>query len=136
MPLSHRAFVAQGTPNPWSVNDGQDMLKLLKRHGLKPSHRLLDFGCGSLRVGRWLIKYLNRGRYFGIDPNTWLIEAADQCREPSPLGTESPLADASMYRHDASTIPPDEMMNAPSIWAISLMASRTRRSASWRSCRL
>jgi SAM-dependent methyltransferase len=36
---------------------------------------LLDFGCGSLRSGRLLIPYLGVGRYFGIDPNRWLIDA-------------------------------------------------------------
>lgn len=35
---------------------------------------MLDFGCGSLRLGRLLILFLNDGRYFGIDPNRWLIE--------------------------------------------------------------
>lgn len=35
---------------------------------------MLDFGCGSLRLGRLMIPFLNEGRYFGIDPNRWLIE--------------------------------------------------------------
>lgn len=74
--IDHRAFVAQGIPDPWGVNDGKDVLELLKRHGLRPAHRLLDFGCGSLRVGRWLIEYLDAGRYFGIEPNVWLVEMA------------------------------------------------------------
>lgn len=74
--IDHRTFVARGVSDPWAVNDGKDVLELLKRHGLMPGHRLLDFGCGPLRVGRWLIEYLSASRYFGIDPNAWLIEAA------------------------------------------------------------
>ncbi len=47
---------------------------LLFQLGLREYHRLLDFGCGSLRLGRLLIPFLNRGGYYGIDPNAWLIE--------------------------------------------------------------
>lgn len=43
--------------------------------GLREQHKLLDFGCGSLRSGRLLIPYLQAGHYFGIDPNQWLIDA-------------------------------------------------------------
>jgi len=38
------------------------------RHlGLEPHHRLLDFGCGTLRTGKHLIEYLDEGRYVGVD---------------------------------------------------------------------
>lgn len=76
MTVDHRTFVAW-TPNPWDGGrHGRDVLELLKLHGLKPPHRLLDFGCGSLRVGRWLIHYLDADKYFGIDPEVWLMEMA------------------------------------------------------------
>lgn len=42
-------------------------LPVLQEHGLKPSHRLLDLGCGTLRVGSSLIRYLERGHYVGVD---------------------------------------------------------------------
>lgn len=83
--LQHRTFVAQGVPNPWEVDDGMPTVEFLKRHGLQPKHRLLDFGCGSLRIGRWLIEYLSRGKYFGIDPNTWLIEDAKEHEIPTEI---------------------------------------------------
>jgi len=44
--------------------------------GLLGCHSVLDVGCGSLRVGRLLMAYLERGNYTGIDPNEWLIQAA------------------------------------------------------------
>ena len=49
---------------------------LLFANGLRDHHRVLDFGCGSLRLGRLLIPYLQEGRYFGIEPNAWLIHDA------------------------------------------------------------
>jgi len=47
---------------------------LLTTLGLRQHHSLLDVGCGSLRIGRLLIPYLNRGKYFGIEPHEWLVE--------------------------------------------------------------
>src|SRR5437667_9812597 len=47
---------------------------LLTTLGLRQHHSLLDVGCGSLRIGRLLIPYLNRGKYFGVEPNEWLVE--------------------------------------------------------------
>lgn len=47
---------------------GRDAMKVLLNNGLLPSHRVLDFGCGSLRLGYWLIRFLDPGRYFGLEP--------------------------------------------------------------------
>jgi SAM-dependent methyltransferase len=47
---------------------------LLFAAGLRETHKLLDLGCGSLRVGRVLIPYLRPDNYFGIEPNRWLVE--------------------------------------------------------------
>lgn len=53
---------------------GAQQFALLYLLGLRETHRLLDFGCGSLRLGRMAIPYLLEGRYFGIEPEAWLIE--------------------------------------------------------------
>lgn len=55
---------------------GATQFRLLTTLGLRAHHRVLDFGCGSLRAGRLLIPYLDAGNYFGIEPNRWLIEDA------------------------------------------------------------
>tara|TARA_B100001123_G_scaffold446040_1_gene599234 strand:+ start:8177 stop:8944 length:768 start_codon:yes stop_codon:yes gene_type:complete len=49
------------------LQEGKQFRDWLIDHGLKPEHRLLDYGCGVLRAGRYLIPYLNRGHYVGID---------------------------------------------------------------------
>jgi SAM-dependent methyltransferase len=46
---------------------GPRVLAYVKAAGLEPRHRLLDFGCGTLRTGRYLIRYLDPGRYVGVD---------------------------------------------------------------------
>ncbi len=55
---------------------GATQFRLLCTLGLRANHDLLDFGCGSLRAGRLFISYLDEGRYYGIEPNKWLIEDA------------------------------------------------------------
>lgn len=55
---------------------GASQFRLLTTLGLRDHHKVLDFGCGSLRVGRLLLPYLLPDNYYGIDPNKWLIEDA------------------------------------------------------------
>jgi len=55
---------------------GATQFCLLAALGLREHHSLLDFGCGSLRAGRFLIPYLGPGHYFGVEPNRWLVESA------------------------------------------------------------
>lgn len=47
---------------------------LLTTLGLRQGHEVVDVGCGSLRIGRLLIPYLNVGNYVGIEPHRWLVE--------------------------------------------------------------
>lgn len=54
--------------------------------GLRPGHRLLDLGCGSLRGGVHFARYLEPGNYYGHDNNQSLIDA----------GYELELADAGL----------------------------------------
>jgi SAM-dependent methyltransferase len=69
----YRAFV--GPPAEYDLIAAMTF-NLLTTVGLRQHHRLLDIGCGSLRVGRLLIPYLNRGGYAGVEPNRWLVEEA------------------------------------------------------------
>jgi SAM-dependent methyltransferase len=67
----HRAFI--GPPGAYDVV-AHMQFNLLTLLGLREEHYLLDIGCGSLRGGRLFIVYLLPGRYFGIEPEQWLIE--------------------------------------------------------------
>ncbi len=62
-------------------------IEFLQRAGLKPHHRLLDFGCGTLRGGLPLIEYLDQGNYVGIDVRTETLKEA--CHELDESGLES-----------------------------------------------
>jgi len=67
----YRAYV--GPPEDYDLIAAMTF-NLLTTLGLRQHHSLLDIGCGSLRIGRLLIPYLNRGKYFGVEPNQWLVE--------------------------------------------------------------
>ncbi|WP_440224063.1 class I SAM-dependent methyltransferase [Dokdonella sp. MW10] len=54
---------------------GTLQFEFLRRQGLQPFHRLLDVGCGSLRGGVHFVRYLDKGRYCGIDANASLVDA-------------------------------------------------------------
>ncbi len=41
---------------------------------LAPHHRLIDYGCGSLRIGYHAMNYLDPGNYFGLDVTTDFID--------------------------------------------------------------
>ena len=52
----------------------KNQFEMLKSAGLEPQHRYLDIGCGCVRGGRLIEKYLDKGNYWGIDISQFLIE--------------------------------------------------------------
>jgi hypothetical protein len=50
-----------------STADGAAAVDLLIGAGLKAEHMLVDYGCGSLRIGRHFIEFLGPGNYCGLD---------------------------------------------------------------------
>lgn len=54
---------------------GAHQLDFLISRGMTPEHRLLDIGCGSLRLGVRAIPWLQPARYFGTDLSEALIDA-------------------------------------------------------------
>src|SRR5690242_4385517 len=94
--LHYRAYV--GPPEDYDLIAAMTF-NLLTTLGLRQHHSLLDVGCGSLRIGRLLIPYLNRGKYFGIEPAEWLVtegikqelgEAVVQTKRPTFFFSDSP----------------------------------------------
>ena len=92
----YRAYV--GPPEDYDLIAAMTF-NLLTTLGLRQHHSLLDIGCGSLRIGRLLIPYLNRGKYFGIEPAEWLVaegikqelgETVVQTKRPTFFFTDSP----------------------------------------------
>src|SRR5262249_29760893 len=70
--LEHRNFVG----GLWQ-EIGTLQLDFLLRHGLRLHHKMLDIGCGALRCGIPIIRYLDKGNYYGLDNNASVIEAGN-----------------------------------------------------------
>jgi ubiquinone/menaquinone biosynthesis C-methylase UbiE len=77
---------AEGTKNPdmsvgsssrdhW-MDVGKLQFDYLVKHGLRPNHSVLEIGCGNLRAGWRLIRYLHPGKYYGIDISPDILLAA------------------------------------------------------------
>jgi SAM-dependent methyltransferase len=64
----------QSYGSPWC--GGRDIADYVISRGLQTNHNLLDFGCGSIRAGIWLIAYLDEGHYFGVDAHWPSLDAA------------------------------------------------------------
>lgn len=69
---------------------GQLQFDFLRAHGLQPSHRVLDIGCGALRGGIHAIHYLEAGNYYGLDMNRSLLDAARRELKVAGLGNKNP----------------------------------------------
>jgi len=70
---------------------GKLQFEYLVKNGLKPQHFLLDIGCGCLRGGIHFIQYLQKGHYFGIDKDPFLLEGGKIELEEKNLLDKSPI---------------------------------------------
>lgn len=66
----HREFVG----GMWD-EIGALQFAFLRAQGLAPNDALLDVGCGALRGGVHFVRYLDAGRYCGLDVNASLLDA-------------------------------------------------------------
>jgi SAM-dependent methyltransferase len=63
--LAQTAFLG-GLPSDFE-RMGRAGFELLFAEGLQPNSKLLDVGCGALRVGYWVMRFLDPDSYFGIE---------------------------------------------------------------------
>jgi SAM-dependent methyltransferase len=73
---------------------GRKLIITLLSEGLTPASKVLDIGCGSLRGGYWLIHFLDKGCYFGIEPNAQMLAAGVEILlEPGLVELKQPRFD-------------------------------------------
>ncbi|MCM3879424.1 MAG: class I SAM-dependent methyltransferase [Vicinamibacterales bacterium] len=61
---------------------GRLQLDFMVSQGLEPHHTFLDVGCGCLRGGVHFLRYLDDGKYYGLEAQQWLLDAAVQEEVP------------------------------------------------------
>jgi SAM-dependent methyltransferase len=80
---AERRHALVGRPHVWKVKR-EFQIQFLKSVGLQPEHYLLDIGCGTLRGGIPIIKYLQKGHYYGTEVRSEVLtEARKELREAS-----------------------------------------------------
>lgn len=72
--LQTGAKLAVGSGDNWDSH-GDLQFAFLKKSGLLPSHRLLEVGCGTGRLARKVVPYLERGHYTGVDISNRVLDA-------------------------------------------------------------
>lgn len=77
---AHRYFVGAdaGSSLPFE-HAARFQLEFLVREGLTPDQCLLDVGCGALRGGIHLIRFLEPGKYLGLDISAQVVARGVLC---------------------------------------------------------
>lgn len=102
--LGHREYVG----GRWEEL-GRLQLDFLIEHGLTPQTVLLDVGCGSLRLGRLAIPYLEPGHYLAIEKEEALVRAGLE-RELDPkvrVSRRPEIVVSSDFEFDRLSAPAD-----------------------------
>jgi hypothetical protein len=77
---------------------GREQLAYLLTAGLNPESKVVDFGCGVLRGGYWLIQFLNPGNYHGIEPHKERLATGIQnILEPEMVEIKRPRFDTNPF---------------------------------------
>lgn len=85
-----------GVPIDGFERGGREQLIFLLMHGLTPTSKVLDLGCGILRAGYWLIHFLESGHYCGLEPSAErLAVGTDVVLEPGLLTAKRPWFDTN-----------------------------------------
>jgi len=73
--LERRLELLRGPAGAWRI-DREVQVRALEKLGLRSEHDLLEIGCGPLQAGAPLIRYLDPGRYTGVDISAERLAAA------------------------------------------------------------
>ena len=89
-----KADFSKGKPHPSlgrdEPNAGRGAFRKALEYGLQPNDVCVDYGCGTLRLGRHLIDYLEPGHYWGLDVDDDLLELGRTLAGPDLLTAKAP----------------------------------------------
>lgn len=84
----------QGVPANSFDEAGRRQFVALLNQGLNPESKVLEIGCGCLRVAYWLIRFLDRGCYCGIEPARQRVDhGREYLFNPDELPSKQPRFD-------------------------------------------
>jgi SAM-dependent methyltransferase len=90
----------------------------LKKHGLDPKHKVLEVGCGALRLGARLAKVLAPGNYYGFDSDAALMNVG-ALQEMKQVGAQDvPVTLWQTDTFDLSCLPDDLLFDRAFAYSI------------------
>ncbi|MEM1183137.1 MAG: class I SAM-dependent methyltransferase [Acidobacteriota bacterium] len=106
-----------GVPRETYEVGGRAQFVRLLEHGLLPESRVLEIGCGTLRIAYWLLRFLEPGHYAGIEPARDRVELGRQYLfEPATLDRARPRFDFNAEFDTTVFGTPFDYFLAGSIW--------------------
>jgi SAM-dependent methyltransferase len=81
---------AVGNHLEWDTH-GEYQKDFLISRGLKPNHRLLEIGCGTGRLARKVVPYLDFGNYCGVDISEAALEYARELADREGWASNQPV---------------------------------------------
>jgi hypothetical protein len=70
--ISRHGFL--GVPLNTFEQAGREQLISLLNEGINPESKIVEIGCGCLRIAYWLVRFLDPGCYHGIEPARLRVE--------------------------------------------------------------
>jgi hypothetical protein len=93
-----------GVPVETFEQAGREQLIALLGAGLCPESRVVEIGCGCLRIAYWLVRFLEPGGYCGIEPARARVEyglrylfSAEEIARKRPRFDENARFDTSVF---------------------------------------
>ena len=97
---------------------GREQLIALLGEGLLPESKVLEFGCGCLRIAYWLVRFLDPGCYHGIEPARNRVESGlDYLFTPQERAIKQPRFDFNADFDSSVFGVPFDYFLARSIWS-------------------
>lgn len=72
---------------------GSGTFRFLKAYGFDPLHKVVDYGCGSLRIGMHFIDHLAPKKYWGVDVTRRFFEDGLRLLDPRMIAKKAPRLD-------------------------------------------
>jgi hypothetical protein len=78
---------------PGSLERAADIAKLFIEFGVSKSDTVIDYGCGTLRIGQFLIEYLDPQKFIGLDIDQRIVDRGLAMLPPALVAEKQPTVD-------------------------------------------
>jgi SAM-dependent methyltransferase len=79
------------TLKPGSLERARQVVDGWLTWGIRPSDTVVDYGCGTLRLGRLLIEFLEPGHYIGLDLDQRILTTGHDQLPPDLVALKHPM---------------------------------------------